>query len=138
MTESDTFQWLLYPECYKLVRMTRAQEPARPPVELEQFIAVTYSPEDVTMICTEATPLPGTTIISDQWRVLQIKGPYEEQNIKLVSEIARILRQAHIEIFHPAAFDTDYVLLKHAQVAEALDVLERAEYDIDQRKTVSA
>ena len=134
MTNFETCQWLLYPELYKLVKLPRADVEVQPNVQLEQFVATTYTPDAITIICIESSQLAGSEVLSDGWRVLQIKGPYEEANIKLVQEIARILRGANIVIHHPSAFDTDYLLLKHEQVMEALNVLEKAEYRIDQRQ----
>ncbi len=136
MSHFETCQWLLYPELYKLVRLPRDEVATRPHVELQQFVATLYNPDAITIICTEVAEVKGSELLSGSWRVLQIKGPYEEENIKLVREIARILREASIEIHHPTAFDTDYLLIKHLQIPQALDVLEKAEYRIDQRQSV--
>jgi hypothetical protein len=137
MSQFETCQWLLYPELYKLVKLPRDEMEARPHVELQQFVATLYNPDAITIICTEVADVKGAEVLSSGWRVLQIKGPYEEENIKLVREIARILRDARIEIHHPTAFDTDYLLIKQVQIPQALDVLEQAEYRIDQRQSVS-
>lgn len=135
MNQFDTCQWLLYPERYKLIKLARNDVEARPHVELQQFIASTYLPDAITMVCVQSATLDAASeTLSDGWRVLQIKGPYEEENIQLVREIVRILRDAKIAVHHPTAFDTDYLLLKHESIARALDVLEQADYNIDQRK----
>ena len=119
------------------MKLPRDDVDTRPHVELEQFVATLYNPDAITIICTEIAEVKGAEFLSSGWRVLQIKGPYEEENIKLVREIARILRESKIEIHHPTAFDTDYLLIKQAHLPNALNVLEQAEYRIDQRSGVS-
>lgn len=134
MNQYGTCQWLLYPEHYKLLKLPRDQVDERPHVELQQFVATTYTPDAITIVCTQQAHLGGAETLSDGWRVLQIKGPYEEANIALVAELAKVLRAAGITVHHPSAFDTDYLLFKHTQIAAALDALEQAEYQIDQRQ----
>lgn len=134
MSQFETCQWLLYPERYQLIKFARDQVDLRPHVELEQFIASTYTPDAITIVCPENASVAAGEVMSNGWRVLQIKGPYEEANIALVQELAKVLRGAKIQIHHPSAFDTDYLLFKHEQITLALDVLEQAEYRIDQRR----
>ena len=134
MSQYETCRWLLYPEHYKLLKLPRDQVDERPHVELQQFVATTYTPDAITIICAESSQMAGAELLSGGWRVLQIKGPYEEANIALVGELAKVLRAAGITVHHPSAFDTDYLLFKHVQIAPALDALEKAEYQIDQRQ----
>lgn len=130
-------RWLLYPDQYKLIRLSRDMEDHRPHVELEHFFAVTYNLDDITIICVEETPVHKGKELSNGWRVLQIKGPFQQENSSLVREIARILRAAEIDIVVSAAFDTDYLLIKQEQLAAALDALESAQYQVDKRHAVS-
>lgn len=121
-----------------MVHYPRDNPVKQPHVELEQFISITYSPDDITVICPQEAELPGAQLISNQWRVVQIKGAYDADSAKVVAELSRVLRRAEVKMFVASAFDTDYVLVADAQTAQARQAIQEAGFALEEKRFLSA
>jgi hypothetical protein len=60
------------------------------------------------------------------WSVLKIAGPLEFSETGILAGIASTLAEAGISIFAISTFDTDYILVKDAQLKAAKDALSAA------------
>lgn len=139
MGQENIRQWIIYPGLYKLLKLPRERESQQPHVELEQFVSITYSPDDVALICPQESETPdGGELRSDNWRVLQIKGAYDMDNVKLVASLSSVLRRAGIKLFVSSAFDTDYMLIQADMIDQAAAVLTEQGHTVEQKVIIGA
>ncbi len=66
----------------------------------------------------------------DGWRALRVQGSMEFSLVGILAGISTCLAQAGVSIFAISTFDTDYVLLKEAKLAAALDALKNCGYAV--------
>jgi hypothetical protein len=60
------------------------------------------------------------------WRALQVAGPLDFALTGVLSSLLAPLAAAGVAVFALSTFDTDYVLVKEATLADAVAALERA------------
>ena len=73
----------------------------------------------------EATREPGLRV-EGGWRAFVVRGPLPFDLVGVFAAMAQPLAEAGLSIFAMSTFDTDYVLVKAADVARAREVLEAA------------
>ncbi len=66
------------------------------------------------------------------WRCLEVMGPLNFSLTGILSGIAGALAEADISIFAISTFDTDYILVKKDTFAQAIAVLEKNDYKVNQ------
>lgn len=62
------------------------------------------------------------------WRSIKVEGPLDFEMTGVIAGLSQELAKAEIPIFVVSTFDTDYVLIKERNLAEALVVLKKAGY----------
>ncbi|MGE4353997.1 MAG: ACT domain-containing protein [Oscillospiraceae bacterium] len=86
--------------------------------------------EELSLVCpTESIPV---SVIKrdDGWKAFRIEGILDFSLIGILSKIANLLADNDISIFAISTFNTDYILTKADNYARALDLLEKAGYQI--------
>ena len=100
--------------------------PAWPDGELT---AITRTPDEISIVCAEACVPPGVTA-EKGWRALKVAGPLDFSLTGVLAALAAPLAEAKISIFALSTFDTDYLLVKEAALAPALQTLRSAGHHI--------
>ena len=96
----------------------------------DDFCFIGKTDEENSLVCpTRAVP-PNATARDDGWRAFRICGMLDLSLIGVLSEISGILAAEKIGIFAVSTYDTDYVLVKRGQYAQALCALSLAGYRI--------
>jgi hypothetical protein len=90
-----------------------------------EFVSVTRTADELSLICPEAS-VPPDALHSGGWRALKVQGPLEFLLTGVFAALAAPLAAAGIPIFAIATYDTDYVLVQHDRLAEAIAVLTQA------------
>ena len=97
------------------------------------FTSVTRTDEELSIICDEDA-VPGAIIAGMQaergWRAMRVIGPIPFEVTGVAAALVSPLAAAGISVFLLATFDTDYLLLKEAVFARALDILRSAGHDM--------
>ncbi|AUD77769.1 ACT domain-containing protein [Kangiella profundi] len=62
------------------------------------------------------------------WRSIKVEGPLDFSMSGVIAGLSNELAKADIPIFVVSTFDTDYLLVKERNLAEALVVLKKAGY----------
>jgi enamine deaminase RidA (YjgF/YER057c/UK114 family) len=88
----------------------------------EGFVSVTRTPDELSIVCNEEAVPPDTTV-EDGWRALKVPGPIAFTATGVLAGIAAALADAGIPIFAISTYDTDYVLVKQADLDRALAAL---------------
>jgi len=107
------------PGTYAVCRL--APETARPAWAAGDFVSVTATAEEVSVICP-AKSVPSDVRAEREWRVLKVAGPFSLDTVGVLAALAAPLATAKVSLLAVGTFDTDYLLVK----ADALDAASRA------------
>jgi enamine deaminase RidA (YjgF/YER057c/UK114 family) len=89
----------------------------------ESFVSVTRTPDELSIVCPDAAVPPDVEAESG-WRALQVPGPIPFDQIGVLAALANPLAAAGISLFAVSTYDTDYVLVKEADLERALAALQ--------------
>jgi uncharacterized protein len=87
------------------------------------FISVTRTVDELSITCPQVS-VPADVQHEGGWRILKLEGPFDLALTGILAPIATALAQAQVNIFALSTYDTDYVLVKDAKLAEAIKAIE--------------
>src|SRR5688572_2321469 len=79
------------------------------------FHSVTRTRDEPSIVCLERN-LPAGLSAATGWRTLKLEGPLDFALTGIIAAVAEPLADAGVAIFPIATYDTDYVLVKDAQL----------------------
>jgi enamine deaminase RidA (YjgF/YER057c/UK114 family) len=85
----------------------------------EGFVSITRTPDELSIVCPEEAVPPDTTA-EDGFRALVLPGPIPFTETGVLASLATPLAAAGISIFAVSTYDTDYVLVREADLDAAL------------------
>ena len=89
-----------------------------------EFWSLTRTPDELSLVCPEDDLPPSVdTHVERGWRAFQVEGPIPFATTGVVSRLTAPLAAAGIGVFVISTYDTDYLLVKDAQFAQAREVL---------------
>lgn len=89
------------------------------------FASITRTRDELSIVCSEERVPPGITNSTD-WRALRVAGTLDFAVTGILAALAAPLAAAGVSIFALSTYDTDYVLVRQGQLAEAIVALEHA------------
>ncbi len=89
------------------------------------FWSVTRTAEELSLIVAEDFVPPCCQCVRG-YRVFQVAGPLDFSLTGVLSALATPLAQAEISLFALSTYDTDYLLVREADLDSAIAVLSRA------------
>lgn len=114
----------LLPEPIAICRL-EAAEPVPVWATASAWWSITRTPDELSVVCAEAL-VPAGVSASRGWRALRFAGPLPLDQTGILASVTGPLAAARISVFAIATFDTDYVLIPHAQRSAAIEALEHA------------
>ena len=87
-----------------------------------RFTSVTRSAEELSIICPE-TAVPAQTLHAPGWRCLKLEGPFDFDVTGLVASFSTALARAGISVVVVCTYDTDYLLVRQADLERATATL---------------
>jgi hypothetical protein len=93
------------------------------------FVTISRTGEELSVTATQGR-IPPEARCERDYRAFRVRGPLPLDLIGVLAAIATPLADAGISIFAISTFDTDYVLVKAADLANATAALERAGHEI--------
>lgn len=95
-----------------------------------EFFFLGKTDEELSLVCrTEDVPAV-TTERDDGWKGFRIEGVLEFSMVGILSKLSGILAENEIGLFAVSTYNTDYILVKEANFAKALEVLAAEGYTI--------
>jgi hypothetical protein len=88
------------------------------------FYSVTRTDDEVSVVC-ETRCVPPEAPSEGGWTVLKIEGPLNLHQIGILKSILDPLAKNRISVFVISTYNTDYVLVKKANLKDAIDVLKK-------------
>jgi len=92
--------------------------------------SITRTAEELSIVCLEAQ-VPASVLSEKGWRCLKIQGPLPFELTGVLASLVTPLAQAGISLFAFSTYDTDYVLVKEATLAPAVQALSRAGHTVE-------
>lgn len=86
------------------------------------FSSVTRTPDELSVVCPERQ-VPAGVACEKDWRALKLEGTFDLDLVGILASVAAPLAEAGVGIFAIATHDTDYVLVREAQLGLAVSVL---------------
>ena len=86
------------------------------------FTSITRTPHELSIVCPEEA-VPPEVQVEPGWRALKVPGPIPFEQVGVLAGLAAPLAAAGISIFALSTYDTDYVLVKEADLDRALAAL---------------
>lgn len=87
-----------------------------------EFISITKTTEELSIVCDEDM-IPEEIKTDRNWQALKVQGPLDFTLTGILSSLVEPLAKANISIFAISTFDTDYILVKKNDLANAVKVL---------------
>jgi len=67
--------------------------------------------------------IPGQVLYEGEWRVLKVLGPLSSSLTGILAAISGVLAEAGVSVFSVSTYNTDYILVKHDRLEDALEAL---------------
>jgi len=90
---------------------------------------VTRTGDELSVVCLE-TEAPPAARAEGGWRALKLHGPISFTEVGVLSALTGALAGAGLSLFALSTYDTDYLLVRDADLSRALEALRRAAYEI--------
>ena len=95
----------------------------------ENFCCVTRTESELSIVCPEQQ-LPRGTKAERDWRLLRVEGKLSFSLTGVLASITSPLGDAQISVFAISTYDTDYVLVRDAELNRAIQALEIAGHTV--------
>jgi hypothetical protein len=112
------------PDSYAVVRLQPGSELPEW-VDKGPFRSVTRTDHEVSVVCRDHD-VPEGESVDRGWTVLEMLGPLHFSLTGVIASLVEPLAAAEVPIFVISTFETDYVLVRSADLARAADALEGA------------
>ncbi len=92
------------------------------------FVSITLSSDELSIVCVSHA-VPNGVVADHGWRCIKLRGPFAFDQVGILASIANPLAAKSIAIFAMSTFDTDYILIKEANLQSAIHALRDAGHD---------
>jgi uncharacterized protein len=96
-----------------------------------EFISVTRTRDELSIILSDQRA-PARARCERDWRLLRVKGPLDFTQVGIIAGLSGTLAKAGVSIFALSTYDTDYIMVKQADLDRALSALRDAGYPVNQ------
>jgi hypothetical protein len=93
------------------------------------FYSITHSADELSIIC-DSRAIPKGMKTDNGWRAIQLEGPFDFSLIGIMLSVTTPLAEAGVSILAVSSFDTDYVLVKGINLANAIKALINAGHNV--------
>ncbi|NNJ10448.1 ACT domain-containing protein [Chloroflexales bacterium ZM16-3] len=123
---------LLLPEVYAVCRLPAAAEAPAWGAGAGLW-SLTRSAEELSLVCAE-DGLPadvGAAVLSRGWRAIRVAGTLDFSLVGVLASLAAPLAEAGVSIFAVSTYDTDYLLVRAADLETAVIALRSAGHHLE-------
>ena len=89
------------------------------------LLAIVRTTDELSVVCEEKF-VPGDVRAEIGWCAFKVIGPLDFSTVGILSSLSTALAQAGVSIFSISTYDTDYILVKHDCLSEAINALQQA------------
>ncbi|WP_412062398.1 ACT domain-containing protein [Rubrivirga sp. IMCC45206] len=95
--------------------------------------SVTRTAAELSVVCAEAA-VPPDVVAERGWRALTVRGPLDFALTGILAGLAAPLAQAGVSIFALSTYDTDVLLVRDRQLAQAVAALRAAGHEVEESR----
>jgi len=95
-----------------------------------EFWFAAQTDEEMSLVCQSEFAPKNAFERSDGWRAMRIEGVLDFSLVGILAKISDVLAQAQVGIFAVSTYNTDYILVKGADLMRAADALRAAGYEL--------
>lgn len=95
-----------------------------------RFFALIRTPDELCVVCAEQD-VPENVQTEGGWSLLQVRGPLEFSLVGVLASLALPLAQDGVSIFALSTYDTDYLLVRQADLERTNKALVRAGHHLE-------
>ncbi len=96
------------------------------------FTSVTRTSNELSVVC-EHSHVPAGVRREGPWRCLEVAGPLAFSEVGIMAALCDPLAAAGISLFAVSTFDTDYLLVKSADLTAACEALRGAGHEVEDK-----
>jgi hypothetical protein len=89
------------------------------------FVSITRTNDELSIVCNQVR-VPEDVLCERGWRGLKVEGLLDFSLTGILAALTAPLAEAEISIFPVSTFDTDYLLVKEADLHKAIDAFSAA------------
>ncbi len=89
------------------------------------FLSMTRTSDELSIVCEEHLVTDDQTQVQRGFSLLKVAGPLDFSLVGVLSGLLCLLASVGISVFTISTFDTDYIMVRAAQLDKALEVLEK-------------
>lgn len=93
------------------------------------LFSVTRTPDELSVVC-ESGLVPDGVRNEPAWRCLRVEGPIAFSAVGVLSALSSALAASGVSLFAVSTFDTDYLLVKAADLGRAVEALRGAGHEV--------
>lgn len=93
------------------------------------LVSVTRTPNELSIICPSEAAAGHDVPHERGWRLLTVRGPLEFTLTGIMAALAGELAAAGVSLFAMSTYDTDHLLVKHADLGRAVLALRAAGHE---------
>ena len=93
-----------------------------PPSEPGSFLSMTRTSDELSVV-SQSTDVPEGALAEVGWRCLRVEGPLPFEMMGVLAALSAPLAKAKVPIFVVSTYDTDYLLVKAADLERACAIL---------------
>jgi hypothetical protein len=94
------------------------------------FFSITRTSDELSIVTGQDAPPPGV-LHEPGWRCLKLEGQFDFALTGILASLATPLADAGVGIFAISTYDTDYVLVKQADLTQAVAALQAAGHTVN-------
>jgi hypothetical protein len=94
-----------------------------------EFFSVTRTPDELSIIVADSRA-PTDAKCERGWRLLRVQGSLDFNQVGIIAGLSGALANAGVSIFALSTYDTDYVMVKQADLERAVAALRQAGYAV--------
>ena len=114
---------ILLPDTFAICRL--AGDAQIPDWVTGDFVSITRTGDELSIVCPQDR-VPDDAKAERGWRCLRVAGTLDFSKVGVLSALAGPLAGAGISIFAISTFDTDYLMVREADLERAVAVLGEA------------
>lgn len=88
-----------------------------------EFYSITRTQDELSVVAVNNDSVSDDVSSSKNWRLLKVIGPLNLSLTGIIADISDILKEASIPVFTISTFDTDYFLVQHKDMGNAIKAL---------------
>lgn len=117
-----TQSFSVFPQSFAIARLEPDAELPSAVLASPGFVSLTRTEDELSIVCAEDVTA-GLPRVDSGWRAIKVQGPFAFDETGILASFLDPLAVAGIGIFAVSTFDTDYILVKQANLKQVVAVL---------------